>query len=130
MNRPNRYGNGVLYLFNRPPDKAAAEDPKSYRIRSTFSGLDTAGQPASGTSEKVGTGAWVQDDGRTVAVGGGCGSATGVPAPDGPSGTLRPAGKPSLRLGVSAVLARRAAEALGLARISHLRYVKGLPSVV
>ncbi|HKV08514.1 MAG TPA: carboxypeptidase regulatory-like domain-containing protein, partial [Thermoanaerobaculia bacterium] len=68
MHRPNRYGNGVLYLFNRPPDKDGAEDPESFRIRSTFSGLDTAGQPASGTSEKVGTGAWVQDDGRTVAV--------------------------------------------------------------
>jgi len=68
MHRPNRYGNGVLYLFNRPPEKTAAEDPENYRIRSVFSGLDTAGQPASGTSEKVGSGAWVQDDGRMVAV--------------------------------------------------------------
>ncbi|HEX5715043.1 MAG TPA: carboxypeptidase regulatory-like domain-containing protein, partial [Thermoanaerobaculia bacterium] len=68
MIRPNRYGNGLLYLFNRPPAKDGAEDPDSYRIRSTFQGLDTAGQPASGTSEKVGTGAWLQDDGRTVSV--------------------------------------------------------------
>ncbi|HWM74328.1 MAG TPA: carboxypeptidase regulatory-like domain-containing protein, partial [Nocardioides sp.] len=68
MIRPNRYGNGLLYLFNRPPAKDGAEDPDSFRIRSTFQGLDTAGQPASGTSEKVGTGAWLQDDGRTVSV--------------------------------------------------------------
>ena len=68
MERPNRYGHGLLYLFNRPPDPAGAEDGENYRIRSTWSGLDTAGQPAAGTAEKVGTGAWVQDDGRTVAV--------------------------------------------------------------
>ncbi|MFL6203112.1 MAG: carboxypeptidase regulatory-like domain-containing protein, partial [Thermoanaerobaculia bacterium] len=68
MHRPNRYGNGVLYLFNRPPDKALAEDPESYRIRSTFSGQDTSGKPASGVSDKVGTGAWVQEDPRIVAV--------------------------------------------------------------
>src|SRR5262249_29619950 len=58
----------LLYLFNRPPVKADAEDAANYRIRSTFNGLDTAGQPASGVSDKVGSGAWVQDDGRTVAV--------------------------------------------------------------
>jgi len=68
MIRPNRYGNGVIYLFNRPPAAEGAEDEANYRIRSRFSGLDTAGQPASGTSDKTGTGAWLQDDGRTVAV--------------------------------------------------------------
>ncbi len=68
MHRPNRYGNGVVYLFNRPPDKARAEDPAYFRIRSTFNGIDTAGKPASGTSDKLGTGAWVQDDERVVAV--------------------------------------------------------------
>ncbi len=68
MHRPNRYGNGVLYLFNRPPEKAGAEDGANYRIRSSFSGLDTAGLAASGTSDKVGTGAWMQDDERVVAV--------------------------------------------------------------
>ncbi|HXT22171.1 MAG TPA: hypothetical protein VN923_15565, partial [Thermoanaerobaculia bacterium] len=68
MNRPNRYGNGVLYLFNRPPEKEGAEDAANYRIRSSFQGLDAAGLAASGTSDKVGTGAWVQDDARMVAV--------------------------------------------------------------
>ena len=68
MHRPNRYGNGLIYLFNRPPDPAGAQDPANYRIRSTFHGLDTAGLAASGTSDKVGSAAFVQEDGRTVAV--------------------------------------------------------------
>ncbi len=65
--RPNRYGNGLLYLFNRPPD-ASDLDPASFRIRSSFQGLDTGGAPASLTTEKVGTAAFVQDDPRVVAV--------------------------------------------------------------
>ena len=68
MFRPNRYGNGLVYLFNRPPQRTAAETAESYRIRSTFSGLDTAGQPASGVAEKIGSAAFVQDDARVVAV--------------------------------------------------------------
>src|SRR5262249_8339525 len=66
--RPNRYGNGMLYLFNRPPDKAGAEDPGNYHIRSTFQGLDTAGQAASRPPDKVGDGARVQGERRTGAV--------------------------------------------------------------
>ncbi len=65
--RPNRYGNGLLYLFNRPPD-ATDLDPASFEIRSSFSGLDTGGAPASLTTEAVGTAAFVQDDPRVVAV--------------------------------------------------------------
>ncbi len=38
----DRYGLGISYLFNRPPDKAAAETPSSYAVRSTFHGQDTA----------------------------------------------------------------------------------------
>ncbi|HQQ77162.1 MAG TPA: Ig-like domain-containing protein, partial [Thermoanaerobaculia bacterium] len=38
----DRYGLGISYLFNRPPDKASAETPSSYAVRSTFHGQDTA----------------------------------------------------------------------------------------
>jgi hypothetical protein len=65
--RPNRHGNGLVYLFNRPPDESllAAE---AFRVRSSFDGLDTGGQPASTVSETLGTAAFVQDDPRVVAV--------------------------------------------------------------
>ena len=36
VSRPNRYGNGVTYLFNRPPDATAAENPTSYAVRASF----------------------------------------------------------------------------------------------
>jgi hypothetical protein len=67
MLRPNRHGNALVYLFNRPPD-ADLLAPESFRVRSTFQGLDTGGAPASAVSEKVGTAAFVQDDPRVVAV--------------------------------------------------------------
>jgi hypothetical protein len=66
--RPNRYGHGVAYLFNRPPERASAELAGSYRIRSTWSGLDVAGAPASTALDKTGTAAWVQDSERVVLV--------------------------------------------------------------
>jgi hypothetical protein len=66
--RPNRYGNGIVYLFNRPPDATIGEAPDAFHFRSHFSGLDTAGAPATGTAEKIGTAAWAQDDARVVAV--------------------------------------------------------------
>ncbi|MDL2718638.1 MAG: Ig-like domain-containing protein, partial [Acidobacteriota bacterium] len=47
----DRYGLGVSYLFNRPPEKAAAETAASYAIRSTFHGQDTASPPV--TFDKV-----------------------------------------------------------------------------
>jgi|GEM_PF-5747628 len=65
--RPNRYGNGIVYLFNRPPDETVL-DPASFRIDSHFDGLDTGGDPATLDTELVGTAAFVQDDPRVVAV--------------------------------------------------------------
>ncbi len=47
----DRYGLGLSYLFNRPPDKAAAETASSYTIRSTFHGQDTSSPPL--TFDKV-----------------------------------------------------------------------------
>src|SRR5262249_44361644 len=41
----DRYGLGVSYLFNRPPDKDAAERAASYGVRSTFHGQDTLSPP-------------------------------------------------------------------------------------
>jgi len=38
----DRYGLGISYLFNRPPDKASAETAGSYVVRSSFHGQDTA----------------------------------------------------------------------------------------
>ncbi|MFH1177056.1 MAG: Ig-like domain-containing protein, partial [Acidobacteriota bacterium] len=64
--RPNRHGHGVSYLFNRPPAVAAAENPANYRIRSSFDGLDTAGQAAVRVHEKVGRAAFLQPSGRVV----------------------------------------------------------------
>ncbi|HUF85492.1 MAG TPA: Ig-like domain-containing protein [Acidimicrobiia bacterium] len=68
VHRPNRHGHGVAYLFNRPPERASAEVAGSYRIRSTWSGLDAAGAPASSALDKTGTAAWVQDSERVVLV--------------------------------------------------------------
>ncbi|MEO8584735.1 MAG: Ig-like domain-containing protein [Acidobacteriota bacterium] len=49
----DRYGLGVSYLFNRPPERAPAETAANYAIRSTFHGQDTA-SPAV-TFDKVAT---------------------------------------------------------------------------
>ncbi|MCM3876625.1 MAG: Ig-like domain-containing protein, partial [Thermoanaerobaculia bacterium] len=38
----DRYGLGISYLFNRPPDKASAETPSSYVVKSSFHGEDAA----------------------------------------------------------------------------------------
>lgn len=66
--RPNRYGNGVLLLFNRPPTREAAEGASSYRIHSTFTGLDTGGAPAAGDVVKSADAAFWQADRRVVAI--------------------------------------------------------------
>ena len=45
VHRPNRYGNGVTYLFNRPAGKESAEVAGNYRDRSTLQGgVDAAGR--------------------------------------------------------------------------------------
>jgi hypothetical protein len=49
----DRYGLGISYLFNRPPDKSSAETPSSYAVRSTFHGQDTS-SPAV-TADRVAT---------------------------------------------------------------------------
>jgi len=68
MAESNRYGHGLSYLFNRPPDPEAAEDASLYRIVSNFTGIDVAGDPASGTAIKTGRVAFVQDSERVVNV--------------------------------------------------------------
>lgn len=66
--RPNRHGNGVLYLFNRPPDDAPARDGGNYPVRSTFDGTDTIGRPVSAAADQMADAAWPQGDERVVAV--------------------------------------------------------------
>lgn len=65
-NRPNRYGAGLSYLFNRPPDVEAAQTAANYRLEGVFDGLDVLEQPVSAVTEKVGTGAWVQPNSERV----------------------------------------------------------------
>jgi hypothetical protein len=65
----NRYGNGVSYLFNRPPDPSAATDPASWAIISTFNGWDTAGAEVKNKiAENPAAAAFVQPSGRVVNV--------------------------------------------------------------
>ena len=64
--RPNRYGNGITYLFNRPPEEASAQNEESWRIFSSFEGETVLGEPTSGTTDKVGTGAWLQPNSERV----------------------------------------------------------------
>ena len=65
----NRYGNGLSYLFNRPPAKASAENAANFAIESTFDGDDVQGLPVTGrTSTKVGVAAFLQPSDRVVNV--------------------------------------------------------------
>ncbi|MFI5167823.1 MAG: Ig-like domain-containing protein, partial [Thermoanaerobaculales bacterium] len=64
----NQYGNGLSYLFNRPPLKASAEDPSHYRIRSTFNGLDVNGNAVGTVAELQGKAAFLQPSERVVNV--------------------------------------------------------------
>ena len=64
--RPNRYGNGITYLFNRPPDTDRAQTAENWRIVSSFQGETVLGEPTSGTTDKVGTGAWLQPNSERV----------------------------------------------------------------
>ena len=63
-NSPNRYGQGLSYLFNRPPDVGSAQRAANYGIRSTFD--DGASEHR--VSEKRGVQAFVQPSGRVVNV--------------------------------------------------------------
>ena len=60
---PNRYGQGVSYLFNRPPDRASAENAPSFLIRSTFDDGNTLH-----VAEKRGRQAFLQPSERVVNV--------------------------------------------------------------
>lgn len=65
---PNRYGNGLTYLFNRPPAAEIATHPEAWRIVSTFDGKDVLGAAVSGSTDKLGDAVYIQDDGRVVNV--------------------------------------------------------------
>lgn len=65
---PDRYGNGVSYLFNRPPARDGAEDASNYEIVSTFDGLDVNGQQVHRVATWVGKAAFQQSNGRVVNV--------------------------------------------------------------
>jgi hypothetical protein len=65
----NRYGNGLSYLFNRPPDKASGESAVNFSIESTFNGEDVQGVPVTGRmSTNVGVAAFLQPSERVVDV--------------------------------------------------------------
>jgi hypothetical protein len=68
MIRPNRYGNGVTYLFNRPPSADLLETPDVFRLVSHFDGLDINDEAVSRNAERRGDGVWLQTDERVVAV--------------------------------------------------------------
>ncbi len=64
----NRYGHGVSYLFNRPPDPEAAANPEAWAVISSFVGLDTAGADVDQEVMNPGAAAFVQPNGRVVNV--------------------------------------------------------------
>ncbi|HKC24437.1 MAG TPA: carboxypeptidase-like regulatory domain-containing protein, partial [Thermoanaerobaculia bacterium] len=64
----DRYGLGVSYLFNRPPDKNASQRAASYSVRSTFHGQDTASpaQVVDHVATKSGASAFYQESSERV----------------------------------------------------------------
>ena len=67
----DRYGLGISYLFNRPPDKASAETAANYSVRSSFHGQDTASPAATVDRVATKTGAaayWQPNSERVVDV--------------------------------------------------------------
>ncbi|MEO1086016.1 MAG: carboxypeptidase-like regulatory domain-containing protein, partial [Acidobacteriota bacterium] len=66
MIRPNRYGAGLTYLFNRPPERAPAEDGDNWAIRSTWSGVDVLDRPAADEALKVGRAGFYQENSERV----------------------------------------------------------------
>jgi len=66
--KPNRYGHGLTYLFNRPPSAEIVRHPEAWRIVSTFEGLDTLGNAVSGMTDKMGDAVFIQDSERVVNV--------------------------------------------------------------
>ena len=66
--KANRYGQGLSYLFNRPPDAITGTDASNYRIQSDFDGLDVRGDSVSRVSEKMGLQAFLQPSERVVNV--------------------------------------------------------------
>jgi len=68
ISRPNRYGNGVSYLFNRPPDPTEAENAANYGVRASFTGEELDGTAFSAVHDISAEAAWVQPSGRVVNV--------------------------------------------------------------
>jgi len=64
--RPNRHGNGMTYLFNRPPVEEDAETASFWRIISTFDGLTDAELPVLASATKTGLTAWLQPNSERV----------------------------------------------------------------
>ena len=64
----DRYGLGISYLFNRPPDRTSAETPSSYSVRTTFHGQDTSSpaQTADRVATKSGAAAYWQPNSERV----------------------------------------------------------------
>ncbi len=68
VNRPNVYGNGIAYLFNRPPATDIIDHPSVFAVRSTFAGLDVLGVPTQHVATKEGQAAFLQGDQRVLLV--------------------------------------------------------------
>ena len=62
------HGNGIAYLFNRPPRADIGAAPDVFEVRSTFSGFDVHGSAVHRETTKKGAAAFLQDDGRVVLV--------------------------------------------------------------
>lgn len=66
--QPNRYGNAVTYLFNRPPAAALSQHPERFRIGSVFSGQAADNSSYSASSTKTGVAAFVQPNSERVVI--------------------------------------------------------------
>jgi hypothetical protein len=66
--QPNRYGNGITYLFNRPPEAGLAEVPEAFEIASDFDGQTISDTPFAASSTKVGQAAFIQPNSERVVI--------------------------------------------------------------
>jgi hypothetical protein len=69
---PNRnrdlFGTSLSFLFNRPPDRASAEQHEHYALSHTFDGFDTEDEPVHLSGSINATTAFLQPSGRVVIV--------------------------------------------------------------